>query len=70
MISSCPVLQGFGNHIDKDHNMWDYVYYSFYLDSIDTSNHTALQKYVFNLVRESHHAAGIAHKQTMLSTGT
>ena len=36
MISSCPVLQGFGNHIDKDHNMWDYVYYSFYLDSIDT----------------------------------
>ena len=49
----CSVLQGFGNHIKKDHNMWDYVYYSFYLDSINTSNHTALQKYVDNLVRET-----------------
>ena len=31
--------------------MWNYVYYSMYLDSIDTSNHTAIQKQVYDLVR-------------------
>ena len=30
--------------------MWDYVYYYYYLDSIHTNNHTALQKYVYDLV--------------------
>ena len=33
-----------------EHNMWDYVYYSLYLDSIDTGDHNAIQKYVYELV--------------------
>ena len=48
IISS--LMQGFENHVQRDHNMWAYVYYSHYLDSIDTSNHTAIQKYVSSSV--------------------
>lgn len=44
------VLQGFDNHILYEHNMWNYVYYSVYLDSIDISDHTAIQKYVYEMV--------------------
>ena len=41
---------GFKKHITDDHNMWNYVYYSVYLDSIDTGDHNAIQKYVYDLV--------------------
>lgn len=44
------LLQGFKTHIQKDHNMWAYVYYSIYLDQVDTSNHNAIEKYVYNKV--------------------
>ena len=37
-------------HIKNDHNMWNYVYYSYYLDHIDTGDHNAIQKYVYELV--------------------
>ena len=37
-------------HIKNDHNMWNYVYYSYYLDRIDTGDHNAIQKYVYELV--------------------
>ena len=30
--------------------MWNYVYYSLYLDSIDTGDHNAIQKYVYERV--------------------
>ena len=30
--------------------MWTYVYYSIYLDQIDTSNHNAIEKYVYEKV--------------------
>ena len=30
--------------------MWNYVYYAVYLDSIDISDHNAIQKYVFDSV--------------------
>ena len=30
--------------------MWMYVYYSIYLDQIDTSNHNAIEKYVYEKV--------------------
>ena len=75
----CFVLQGFDNHVKKDHNMWDYVYYSLYLDSINTSNHTALQKHVYNYVvckrrdswlhrwRHNMHASKLRNKDAMLS---
>lgn len=26
--------------------MWDYIYYSLYLDKIDTSDHNAIEKYI------------------------
>ena len=43
---------GFKKHIRDDHNMWNYVYYSVYLDSIDTGDHNAIQKYVYDLVSQ------------------
>lgn len=43
-------MQGFDKHVDTEHNMWDYVYYARYLDTIDTNNHTAIQKYVHDKV--------------------
>jgi inositol 1,4,5-triphosphate receptor type 1 len=42
--------EGFQNHVNCDHNMWDYVYYSLYIDSIDTGDHNAIQKYVHELI--------------------
>ena len=30
--------------------MWDYVYYSMYIDNIDTGDHNAVQKYVYEKV--------------------
>ena len=37
----------------SEHNMWMYVYYSIYLDQIDTSNHNAIEKYVYEKVSSS-----------------
>ena len=48
------MLQGFHVHVKKEHNMWNYIYYSHYLDCIDTSDHTAIQKYVYNSVSVEH----------------
>ncbi len=48
------VSQGFDHHIRHDHNMWDYIYYSIYLDQIDVSDHNAIEKFVFEQV--SHQA--------------
>ena len=44
------VNQGFRLHVKEDHNMWNYVYYSLYIDNIDTGDHNAIQKYVYELV--------------------
>ena len=30
--------------------MWAYIYYSIYLDSMDTNDHNAVQKYVYEMV--------------------
>ena len=35
--------------------MWNYVYYSLHMDSIDTSDHNAIQKYVYGLVSQYIH---------------
>ena len=37
----------------EDHNMWAYIYYSIYLDQVDTSNHNATEKYVYDKVANS-----------------
>ncbi|XP_019849736.1 PREDICTED: inositol 1,4,5-trisphosphate receptor type 1-like isoform X1 [Amphimedon queenslandica] len=44
--------KGFNNHVKHDHNMWDYVYYSLYLDNIDTGDQNAIQKYVYQLIEK------------------
>lgn len=41
---------GFDHHIQNDHNMWEYIYLSIYLDQIDISDHNAIQKYVYDTV--------------------
>lgn len=42
--------KGFDHHVKHDHNMWDYIYFSIYLDQIDTSDHNAIQKFVYDQV--------------------
>lgn len=44
-------LQGFDHHVKHDHNMWTYIYFSIYLDTIDISDHNAIEKYVYEMVR-------------------
>ena len=46
------IIQGFKNHVTTEHNMWTYVYFSIYLDQIDTSDHNAIEKYVYDKVRQ------------------
>ena len=43
-------LQGFDHHVKHDHNMWMYIYFSIYLDTIDISDHNAIEKYVYEMV--------------------
>ncbi len=31
--------------------MWAYIYYSIYLDQVDTSDHNAIEKYVYSKVK-------------------
>ena len=31
--------------------MWDYIYFSIYLEQIDTSDHNAIESFVYNMVR-------------------
>ena len=42
--------QGFDHHVKEEHNMWNYIYYSVYLETIDTSDHNAIEKYVYQKV--------------------
>lgn len=43
-------LKGFDHHVKNDHNMWNYIYFSIYLDHIDTSDHNAIEGYVYEMV--------------------
>lgn len=36
----------------NDHNMWKYIYFSIYLDTIDTSDHNAIEKYAYEMVSD------------------
>ena len=42
--------QGFDHHVKEEHNMWNYIYYSVYLETIDISDHNAIEKYVYQKV--------------------
>jgi formate/nitrite transporter FocA (FNT family) len=39
-------LQGFEHHVRNEHNMWAYVFFIIHLDSVKTSDYTALELYV------------------------
>ena len=41
---------GFESHVKNNHNMWNYIYLSIYVDQIDTSDHNAIQKYIYDTV--------------------
>ena len=43
----------------NDHNMWKYIYYSIYLDTKDTSDHNALEKFVYEMVSENSNGPAI-----------
>jgi inositol 1,4,5-triphosphate receptor type 1 len=43
---------GFKLHVERDHNMWAYIYYSMYLDGIDTNAHSAIEKFVFDKIKD------------------
>ena len=46
-IDSFSCYRGpFNFHIKHGHNMLNYIYYSLYLDNIDTGDHNAIQNYV------------------------
>ena len=38
---------GFQMHIEKDHNLWQYVFYIVHLNTKDKSDHNGLESYVF-----------------------
>ena len=39
--------KGFKTHVKHEHNMWDYYSFFLYLDSVDPSDHTATESFVF-----------------------
>uniref|UniRef100_A0A1X7UK67 MIR domain-containing protein n=1 Tax=Amphimedon queenslandica TaxID=400682 RepID=A0A1X7UK67_AMPQE len=44
--------KGFENHVIHDHHMWNYVYYMLYLDSMDAKDHNAIEKYVYECIKD------------------
>ena len=42
---------GFINHVQRDHCMWNYIYFAIYLDYLDENDHNALEKYIFDQVK-------------------
>jgi len=39
---------GFDTHIQTEHNMWNYLYYIIYVYSIDETEHSGAESYVFH----------------------
>ena len=35
----------------EHHNMWAYIYYSLYLDQVDSSDQNAIEKYIHGKVK-------------------
>ncbi|KAI6652753.1 hypothetical protein LOD99_4139 [Oopsacas minuta] len=44
--------KGFKTHVKHEHNMWDYYSFFLYLDSVDPSDHTATESFVFKKLEE------------------
>ena len=45
--------KGFKTHVRHEHNMWDYYSFFLYLDSVDPSDHTATESFVFKQLEEN-----------------
>lgn len=44
--------EGMEKHIEKDHNLWNYVYYVLHLYIKDFSDHNGIESWIFNKVEE------------------
>ena len=44
-----------------EHNMWAYIYYSIYLETIDTSEHSAIESFIYTLVKRQLAVYGRPH---------
>ena len=45
-------LSGFYQHIQNDHNLWQYVFYIVHLNAKDSSDYTGVESIVFSLLEE------------------
>ena len=43
-------MQGFWRHVHEDHNMWNYLYFVLYLDTLFENDRNALEAYVYKHV--------------------
>ena len=48
--SVIPHVQGFQSHITDNHNMWNYIYYSVYVEDTPVRDRTAIQTYIYEMV--------------------
>ncbi len=47
---------GFERHIDKDHNLWQYVYYIVHMQMKDPTEYTGIESYVQEKVSHPFHS--------------
>ena len=46
----CVLLQGFEQHVKKEHNQWAYLFVFIHLDETRPNDYTALELYVHKMV--------------------
>ena len=46
------IFKSFKKHINEDHNVWDYINFVMYLDTIHKNDYNALEKYVSHQVHK------------------
>jgi inositol 1,4,5-triphosphate receptor type 1 len=44
---------GFSHHVQHDHNMWDYIYFSLWLDRVHSNDQNAVELYVSQQIKEN-----------------
>jgi hypothetical protein len=44
--------EGMEKHIEKDHNLWNYVYYVLHIYSKDYSDHNGIESWIFHKVED------------------
>ena len=46
---------GYDKHVKVDHNIWNYVYYLYYLKKMDKTEYTGLDTYVNSMIEKDDH---------------